>query len=84
MISGKNNEFIKEISKLVSSSKARREKGLFAAEGIRLCRDALDSRAHITAFLYTSEAAMKYSADFDSLNSAADKSYELAGTIFNK
>ncbi len=84
MISGKNNEFIKEISKLVSSSKARREKGLFAAEGIRLCRDALDSGAHITAFLYTSEAAMKYSADFDSLNSAADKSYELAGTIFNK
>ena len=65
MISGKNNRFIKEITRLMSSPKERKQRGLFVAEGIRLCRDAVDSGAKIANFLYTAEAAIKYEQDFD-------------------
>lgn len=84
MITSKDNELIREVSKLLGSSKARREKGLFAAEGIRLCRDAADSNAHIVSFLYTADAAEKNKADFEKINTAADKSYEISRALYNK
>ncbi len=84
MISGKNNELIKEIKKLMSSAKERRQRGLFAAEGVRLCRDALRSGAHIVYFLYTEEAAEKNKEDFGCIMSAADKCICVSGDIFKK
>ncbi len=84
MISGKNNRFIKEITKLMSSAKERRQKGLFAAEGIRLCRDALQSGADIVNFLYTAEAAEKYNQDFERIVSAADDSCEVSREVFDR
>ena len=52
MITSKDNEIIKYVSKLISSAKYRRENGCFAAEGVRLCSDGAESGAEITAFLY--------------------------------
>ena len=42
-ITSKDNPKIKEAAKLVQSKKARREKGLFLTEGLRLCMDAVKS-----------------------------------------
>ncbi len=84
MITSKDNELVKEIVKLNSSAKERREKKLFIAEGIRLCRDAMISGAKIVNFLYTGEAAEKYAKDFDNIRSSAEKSTELSRSIFQK
>lgn len=84
MISGKNNRLVKDIARLVSSARERRERGLFAAEGIRLCRDAVESGASIEYFLYTAEASEKYRADFENIISVAEKSYEVSSEVFNK
>lgn len=84
MISGKNNRFIKEITRLMSSPKERKQRGLFVAEGIRLCRDAVDSGAKIANFLYTAEAAVKYEQDFEKITSVADNGCEVSSEIFNR
>lgn len=51
-ITSKDNPKIKEAAKLVQSKKARREKGLFLTEGLRLCMDAVKSgRIPLQTFL---------------------------------
>lgn len=52
-ITSKNNKRIKQLKKLISSSAYRREEGLFVVEGLRLCRDALQSSAVIEAAYYS-------------------------------
>ena len=42
-ITGKNNEIIKGVKKLFTSSKERKAQGLFVLEGARLVFDALNS-----------------------------------------
>ena len=42
-ITGKNNEIIKGVKKLFTSSKERRAQGLFVLEGARLVFDVLNS-----------------------------------------
>ncbi len=60
-ISSKENQNIKLIRKLISSSKARQKEGLFLVEGIRLCEEALKNNAEITKIFYTSKCYEKYS-----------------------
>ncbi|MBR2175764.1 MAG: RNA methyltransferase [Clostridia bacterium] len=84
MITSKDNEMIKEAAKLIAGSKERRKKERFVAEGVRLCRDAADSGAHITEFFYTAEAAEKNPDDYRKLCAAADRSYELGKAVYNK
>ncbi len=84
MITSKDNEIIKYVSKLISSAKYRRENGCFAAEGVRLCSDGASSGAEITAFLYTEKAEKKYNSEFKKISSAAKKSYELSEPLFKK
>ncbi len=43
LVTSKDNKQLKHCAKLVSSKKARREEGLFVAEGQRLCEDAIRS-----------------------------------------
>ncbi len=43
VVTSKDNKQLKHCTKLVSSKKARREEGLFVAEGQRLCEDAVRS-----------------------------------------
>ena len=59
MISAKDNELIKQVSALMSSAKRRRESGSFAAEGVRLCADGVQSGAEALCFLYTDAARKK-------------------------
>lgn len=84
LITSKDNELIREIVKLNGSAKERRERHLFIAEGIRLCRDALLSGARIVRFLYTAEAAEKNAADYAAISAAAEKSVELSRSLMEK
>ncbi len=84
MITSKDNELIKETAKLIKSAKARKDKHLFVAEGLRLCRDAAESGAHIVFFLYTGQAAEKNKDDFALIRSVADKSEEISRELYNK
>ena len=52
-ITGKNNEIIKGVKKLFTSSKERRAQGLFVLEGARLVFDVLNSFYEVEIFLIT-------------------------------
>ena len=50
ILSSKDNSNIKNAVKLRKSAKYRRESGRFIAEGVRICMDAMLSKAHIDTF----------------------------------
>lgn len=84
MITSKDNDIIKQVSKLLSSAKSRRETGCFVSEGARLCCDGAISGAKISAFLYTSAAKDRYVHEFQQISACADKSYEVSDKLFAK
>lgn len=84
MITGKDNEIVKEAARMMESAKYRRERGCFAAEGVRLCCDGALSGADIVCFLYTAYAAEKYPGEYAILRQKAERSEELSGSLFNK
>ena len=84
IITSRDNDIIKEVSKLLSSAKYRKEKGAFVSEGVRLCFDGAISGAEITAFLYTAAAKDKYADEFEKISACADKSYEVSDRLFAK
>ena len=82
-ITSKENKRIKQLKKLISSSAYRREEGLFAAEGLRLCRDALISGADITA-AYFSESFNSSDPEFvDKVSEARIPCFLLKDGIFS-
>jgi len=84
MITSKDNELIKSLSKLLTSPKYRREHSEFAAEGVRLCADGAQSGAEISWFIYTARAAEKYAAEFALLHSCCQKSCEISESLLKK
>lgn len=84
LITSKDNELIKEAAKLIQSSKYRREKGLFAAEGVRLCADGVLSGSEAEYFLYTENAAKKYPAEFELISASSKKSFAVSESVFRK
>ena len=65
VITAKNNPKIKEIKGLLTSSKDRKNSGLFVLEGVRLCCDAVKSGCEITSVFCTENCVEKYA---DSIN----------------
>lgn len=59
MITSRENPMVKRCRKLQSSGKARREEGLFLAEGTRLCREVFSCGLTVEAVLATAEALSK-------------------------
>ena len=55
LITSKDNKRIKQIKKLISSASFRREEGLFTAEGLRLCGDALRSGAEVDSAFFSED-----------------------------
>ena len=56
-ISSKDNPRIKQLIKLQKSARFRRQSGLFIAEGLRVCSDAMRSGAVIRTLYVTEQAA---------------------------
>ena len=63
LISSKENKQVKQLKKLSSSASYRRQEGLFLAEGLRLCTDALKSGAQVKSAFF-SETFSKRNPDF--------------------
>lgn len=84
LITSKDNDLIKEASRLMQSPKYRKEKGLFAAEGVRLCADGVLSEAAAECFLFTEAASKKYPAEFELISSSAKKSFAVSESVFKK
>ena len=84
-ITSRDNPTVKLFRGLCSDRRERRKTGLFAAEGLRLCRDILHSGTAIVTLLSTSQAQERWPEDLAALQDAADTSLtispELAGHI---
>ena len=84
IITSKDNEIIKETTKLMSSSKHRKQQGCFVAEGVRLCTDGVSSGAKLLTFLFTGSAAEKYPDEFRVLSDNADRCCEISPSLLGK
>ncbi|MBQ5840687.1 MAG: RNA methyltransferase [Clostridia bacterium] len=78
VVTSKDNQWIKEWRGLCDSAKKRRESGLFAIEGARLCGDALRSGVGIRTVLYTAAALAIYADVVESLIAVADTAVEIS------
>lgn len=83
-ITGKNNDLIKDIKKLLSSSKERRHQNAFVLEGVRLVFDVLNSVTNVKVFLVTNEVMEKYSDNCRLMIARADKSYIISDEVADK
>ncbi|MEG1819275.1 MAG: RNA methyltransferase [Oscillospiraceae bacterium] len=83
-ITSVQNIKIKNLSKLMSSSKHRHESGAFVMEGLRLCLDILNSEYELCEVYVTSEVAQKYSAEIEPLLRASAQCFEISDEISTK
>lgn len=84
LISSRDNPRIKNVIKLLSSAKARRENRVFAAEGMRLCSDVLESNIAIRSLFYTPQAAERYGEQLLRLIKAAEECFEVSQSVFDR
>ena len=80
-VTSKENQWVKEWRGLCDSAKKRRESGLFAIEGARLCGDALRSGVALRAVLYTPAALAIYGDIVGPLIQAAEADIEISPEI---
>lgn len=83
-ITAKNNQNIKNISKLVKSSSRRKELGLFVVEGLRLCEDALNSGVKFETLLITSQFENEHKSLCDLLIENSKTVYSVTPEIMQK
>lgn len=82
-ITSKDNINIKNVVKLKKSAKFRRECGLFVAEGVRICMDALYSESHIDTLFVTEKSIEKHTSEYEKLSEYADKTYIISPALFS-
>ena len=83
-ITGKNNDLIKDVKRLLSSSKQRRNDNAFVLEGARLVFDVLNSFYKVSHFLITPDAYEKYKNNADRLIEISERSYIITDEIANR
>lgn len=83
LISSKENKRIKYLKKLLSSASFRREEGVFVAEGLRLCSDALKSGAEVVSAYYSESFSRKNSAFVREASACAGEAFLLKDSIFS-
>ena len=76
-ITSRDNRLVKETRRLLADAKFRRESGLFAVEGARLCGDAALSGVKIRYAMYTARAAAQYTEQMAAVEKAAAALYEI-------
>lgn len=81
VISAKNNPKIKEIKALLTSSRERRDSGLFILEGVRLCCDAQKSGCEIRSVFCTEECEEKYDEDIALLREGCTAFYTVTNEV---
>lgn len=83
-ITGKNNERIKKVHRLATSSAERAGMGLFVLEGLRLCRDAALNGVTASELYFTEHALEKHAGDIELLMLNTERSYCVTDELFNK
>ena len=83
LITSKDNRLVKQWRTLNAGARQRRESGLFAVEGARLCGDALDSGLTIETVLYTADAYTTYATIVRRLIAAANEVAEITPSLAN-
>ncbi len=81
VINAKNNPKIKEVKSLLTSSKDRKNSGLFVVEGVRLCCDALLSGCEIQSVFYTENCAEKNGEEIASLKDKCKAVYTVSNDV---
>lgn len=81
-INSRDNEKIKEIIKISSSSKYRKASGLFVLEGLRLCHDAYRNGYKIERVFITEEMSKNPLAE--EIASAVNGCFKLSDDLFSK
>lgn len=78
------NERVKAAAKLVASSKARRETGLFVLEGLRLCMDVVRSGLRCAELFVSEEFCAKHEAEFKALSAVSDEVFLVNDAVLEK
>lgn len=81
VINAKNNPKIKEVKALLTSSKDRKNSGLFVVEGVRLCCDALLSGCEIQSVFCTENCAEKYADEIKFLRDGCKAFYTVGNDV---
>lgn len=84
LITSRENPFIKEAAALVRDKKARKDSGLFVAEGARACFEAVKSNAAVLRVFVTEEAARRYSKYVAPLISGAAEVFYISDGVAEK
>ena len=84
LITAKDNQLIKNVVKLQSSARFRRECSLFVLEGMRLCEDALENGVRFEKILFTQGFREKNQDMLNRFLDNSDESFEVSEVIFNK
>ena len=83
LISSRTNPRIRAAAALLQSA-ARKESGMFLAEGARLCADAAENGVEIDTCFFTAGAAEKYSRYLLPLQNAAAHCFEITQSVAEK
>ena len=81
-ITSKDNSLIKHINKLNKSSKYRKQNNEFVAEGVRLCKDAVQSNAFISNLVICEDIIDKYIDVFNEIEAGSEKTYVVSKSVF--
>lgn len=82
-LTSKDNINIKNTVKLKKSARYRRQSGLFIAEGLRVCYDAMLSNAEIEILFATEKAIEKNRDKYNELSEYSHKSFVVTEQIFS-
>ena len=83
-IRSRDNSLIKLVSRLQSSSSARRENGLFVLEGLRLCSDAFINGIRFDKLIVSFSAAEKYNNEISEFLSKTGECIKVPDNLFEK
>ncbi len=81
-LTSKDNVNIKNAVKLKNGAKFRRRSGLFIAEGLRICRDAVLSGAEIESTFVTEDALTKHRQIIEEICEKSSNSFIVTDEIF--
>ena len=84
VITSRENSLIKFVCSLQSSSKARKENGLFVLEGLRILKDAYDNSIRFDKLIISESASNKYADEIADFESVSDECYCLPDSLFKK
>ena len=84
VVTSKENPLIKLTSLLQSSTKARRENGLYVLEGLRICFDAYENGILFDKLIISDTAQQKYSDDIDKLSQKSNECFKIPDSLFKK